>query len=127
MEKYALHLAMAALVGASFVAVSAYYMHQKTLSQLLEFAKSLERERDGEVDDDDADDELDLSPRRRRKSVGAYRRASSSLPDVTRVSGEADGGEMPNGMIDGIPAGLPKLRTLSEGMPLVDFSPEFEL
>jgi len=118
MEKYALHLAMAALVGASFVAVSAYYMHQKTLSQLLEFAKSLERERDGEVDDDDAEDELDLWPRRRRKSVGAYRRASSSLPDVTRVSGEADGGEMPNGMIDGIPAGLPKLRTLSEGMPL---------
>ncbi|THF95627.1 hypothetical protein TEA_015237 [Camellia sinensis var. sinensis] len=46
MDTYAVHLAMAALVGASFVAVSAYYMHRKTLNQLLEFAKSVERESD---------------------------------------------------------------------------------
>ncbi|KAL9269233.1 AMP deaminase-like protein [Drosera capensis] len=40
---YTLHVAMAALVGASLVAVSAYYMHRKTLSQLLDFAKSIEQ------------------------------------------------------------------------------------
>ncbi|KAH7553860.1 hypothetical protein JRO89_XS12G0068200 [Xanthoceras sorbifolium] len=50
MDSYTLHLAMAALVGASFVAVSAYYMHRKTLTQLLEFAKSVERDRDENSD-----------------------------------------------------------------------------
>uniref|UniRef100_A0A7C9CXL4 AMP deaminase n=1 Tax=Opuntia streptacantha TaxID=393608 RepID=A0A7C9CXL4_OPUST len=108
MENYTLHLAMAALVGASVVAVSAYYMHRKTLSQLLEFAKSLERDEDVAADDD---------RRRRRKTIGAYRRASASLPDVTAISGEVDGEEKRNGVlpVDGIPAGLPRLRTLSEG------------
>ncbi|KAL6987638.1 AMP deaminase [Sarracenia purpurea var. burkii] len=48
MDTYAVHLAMAALVGASFVAVSAYYMHRKTLNQLLEFTKAMERERERE-------------------------------------------------------------------------------
>lgn len=38
MDTYAMHLAMAALVGASVVAVSAFYMHRKTLNQLLELA-----------------------------------------------------------------------------------------
>ena len=47
-----MHLAMAALVGASFVAVSAYYMHRKTLNQLLEFAKTLEKDSSGNRDDD---------------------------------------------------------------------------
>ncbi|KAJ8445922.1 hypothetical protein Cgig2_009851 [Carnegiea gigantea] len=99
---------MAALVGASVVAVSAYYMHRKTLSQLLEFAKSLERDEDVATDDD---------RRRRRKTIGAYRRASASSPDVTAISGEVDGEDKRNGVlpVDGIPAGLPRLRTLSEG------------
>lgn len=108
MENYTLHLAMAALVGASVVAVSAYYMHRKTLSQLLEFAKSLERDEDVAADDD---------RRRRRKTIGAYRRSSASSPDVTAISGEVDGEDKRNGVlpVDGIPAGLPRLRTLSEG------------
>jgi len=112
MENYTLHLAMAALVGASVVAVSAYYMHRKTLSQLLEFAKSLERDEDVAADDD---------RRRHRKTIGAYRRASASLPDVTAISGEVDGEEKRNGVlpVDGIPAGLPRLRTLSEGVDLM--------
>lgn len=115
MENYTLHLAMAALVGASMVAVSAYYMHRKTLSQLLEFAKSIEGEREREKEDDG--EPLRRYPsHRRRKSIGAYRRASVSLPDVTAISGEVDGEEKRSGglPVDGIPVGLPRLRTLSE-------------
>ncbi|GMH10214.1 hypothetical protein Nepgr_012055 [Nepenthes gracilis] len=123
MDAYALHLAMAALVGASFVAVSAYYMHRKTLSQLLEFAKALERERERE----DAEDELSsqhtkryVDKRRnhsRRKNISNYRRVSASLPDVTAISGDVDGEEKQNGpvTVDGIPAGLPRLHKLPEG------------
>ncbi|KAK9668482.1 hypothetical protein RND81_13G063800 [Saponaria officinalis] len=118
MDNYSLHLAMAALVGASFVAISAYYMHRKTLSQLLEFAKSLDIERERE--EASADDDVVSSRqfrRRRRKSVGPYRRGSASLTDVTAVGGEVDADEKRNGgfPVDGIPVGLPRLRTLSEG------------
>ncbi|KAJ4970954.1 hypothetical protein NE237_004053 [Protea cynaroides] len=130
MDKYALHLAMAALVGASFVAVSAYYMHRRTLSQLLEFAKAVERE---PGDGDEEEMERGDSPQHfrkygekrrshgRRKGAG-YRRTSASLPDVTMIaSAVADGEERRNGpfSIDdrnlSIPAGLPRLRTLPEG------------
>ncbi|XP_028121244.1 LOW QUALITY PROTEIN: AMP deaminase [Camellia sinensis] len=125
MDTYAVHLAMAALVGASFVAVSAYYMHRKTLNQLLEFAKSVEREsRDDAEDDHDSPQhskkyaEKRRSHGGRRKGNGYYRRSSTSLPDVMTNCGDVDGGdERRNGPvpIDGIPAGLPRLHTLPEG------------
>nr|AGJ84350.1 AMP deaminese [Camellia sinensis] len=126
MDTYAVHLAMAALVGASFVAVSAYYMHRKTLNQLLEFAKSVERERDRDDAEDDHDSpqhskkyaEKRRSHGGRRKGNGYYRRSSTSLPDVMTNCGDVDGGdERRNGPvpIDGIPAGLPRLHTLPEG------------
>ncbi|KAK9986138.1 hypothetical protein SO802_031089 [Lithocarpus litseifolius] len=132
MDAYALHLAMAALVGASVVAVSAYYMHRKTLTQLLEFAKTAERDRDDNSDLDSSQATQHLKKRRshaRRKGngYGYYRRASASLPDVTAISGGPAGGgggagidgedRRSNGPIhvDGIPAGLPRLHTLPEG------------
>ncbi|XP_021744886.1 AMP deaminase-like [Chenopodium quinoa] len=120
MDNYTLHLAMAALVGASFVAVSAYYMHRKTLSQLLEFAKTMERDKEGEEGEEGEEVGRHLSPRhyRRRRRIGAYRRASASLPDVTAISGgEIDGSDKRNSVlpVEGIPAGLPRLRSLSEG------------
>ncbi|KAL3536537.1 hypothetical protein ACH5RR_004998 [Cinchona calisaya] len=131
MDTYALHLAMAALVGASVVAVSAYYMHRKTLNQLLEFAKTLEREREREgavaEDGGGADSPQHFKKygggekRRnhgRRKGNGYYRRGSASLPDVTAISGGADIiEERRNGPVhvDSIPAGLPRLQTLPEG------------
>ncbi|KAL7169619.1 hypothetical protein ACSBR2_034622 [Camellia fascicularis] len=126
MDTYAVHLAMAALVGASFVAVSAYYMHRKTLNQLLEFAKSVERERDRDDAEDDHDSpqhskkyaEKRRSHGGRRKGNGYHRRSSTSLPDVMTICGDVDGGdERRNGpvQIDGIPAGLPRLHTLPEG------------
>ncbi|GLT66176.1 hypothetical protein SLA2020_385600 [Shorea laevis] len=119
MDAYSLHLAMAALVGASFVAVSAYYMHTKTLNQLLEFAKTVERERERE-ENSEAESTQHSKRRRshhsRRKGNGYSRRYPASLPDVTAISGGADGEEKCNGpvQVDGIPAGLPKLHTLPE-------------
>ncbi|PSS09821.1 AMP deaminase [Actinidia chinensis var. chinensis] len=123
MDSYAVHLSMAALVGASLVAVSAYFTHRKTLSQLLEFAKAVEREREREDSGDDSPQHLKkyaAEKRRghgRRKGSGYYRRSSASLPDVTSVSGDVDDGERRNGPVhvDGIPAGLPRLHTLPEG------------
>ncbi|GMI96430.1 ADENOSINE 5'-MONOPHOSPHATE DEAMINASE, EMBRYONIC FACTOR1 [Hibiscus trionum] len=119
MDTYTVHIAMAALVGASLVAVSAYYMHRKTLNQLLEFAKSVERERE---DVSDGDSPLHSKKRRghhhsRRKGGGYYRRGSASLPDVSMMSGGIDGEEKRSDSIhvDGIPPGLPKLNMLPEG------------
>ncbi|XP_022745837.1 AMP deaminase-like isoform X2 [Durio zibethinus] len=117
MDTYTVHLAMAALVGASLVAVSAYYMHRKTLSQLLEFAKAVEREK-GEISEGESPQHF--KKRRghhsRRKGNGYYRRSSASLPDVTMISGGIDREEKRNGPIhvDGIPPGLPRLHTLPE-------------
>ncbi|CAN1820461.1 AMP deaminase [Linum perenne] len=130
MDAYALHLAMAALVGASFVAVSAYFMHRKTLAQLLDFAKTVERDRDradAEAHDDhypdgDPSSALYLKKRRangKRKGNDYYRRASASLPDVAVISGAGiDGEEKRNGslhVVDGVPPGLPRLHMLPQG------------
>ncbi|KAJ0713935.1 putative AMP deaminase [Helianthus annuus] len=100
MDPYALHLAMAALVGASFVAVSAYYMHRKTLDQLLEFAKLVEKERD---DESNTLHYSNIEKNRKKIANDRYRRSANSLPDVTAVHGD-----------DVIPSGLPRLRTLPE-------------
>ncbi|CAA0827485.1 AMP deaminase [Striga hermonthica] len=116
MDAYSLHLAMAALFGASFVAVSAYYMHRKTLNQLLDFAKAIERDRE----DASAAELVRKYPsgRRRKGYGGHYRRGSASLPDVTTFPGGGVGevGERRNGSVhvDGVPVGLPRLRTLAE-------------
>ncbi|KAL6528600.1 hypothetical protein OROMI_029245 [Orobanche minor] len=127
MDAYSVHLAMAALFGASFVAVSAYYMHRKTLNQLLEFAKKIERDRDHLVageDGGDAAEHVKKHPTRRRGkcSGGYYQRSSASLPDVTTFSGGGGGGvcaledEISSLVrVDAIPLGLPRLRTLPEG------------
>ncbi|KAK1426947.1 hypothetical protein QVD17_15629 [Tagetes erecta] len=101
---------MAALVGASFVAVSAYYMHRKTLDQLLEFAKFVEKERDdckGVYDDESNlhySSKFNSSEKRKRKKGGNDRRSS---PDVTAVHADV-------AVADVIPVGLPRLRTLPE-------------
>lgn len=140
MDTYAVHLAMAALVGASVVAVSAYYMHRKTLNQLLEFAKTIERDREREdVTDeggglgggggggDDSTQYLRKYVRRNLNRRKGYRRASASLPDVTAISGEVEvveEKERRNGpvRVDSIPAGLPRLHTLPEGIKMSDFT-----
>ncbi|KAG0468059.1 hypothetical protein HPP92_017387 [Vanilla planifolia] len=45
MASYTLHMALAALAGASVAAVSSYLMHRKALSTLLEIALMIERGR----------------------------------------------------------------------------------
>ncbi|KAK1283716.1 putative AMP deaminase [Acorus calamus] len=71
MDAYALHLAMAALVGASFMAVSAYYMHRKTLTEILDFARSIDRDRDARGDSDDEA----VSPAHSKKAAGEKERS----------------------------------------------------
>ncbi|KAF8396954.1 hypothetical protein HHK36_018590 [Tetracentron sinense] len=120
MDAYAVHLAMAALVGASFVAVSAYYMHRKTLTQLLEFAKTIERERqrgDGELERADSPQHFrkDAEKRKNHGRRKGNRRASS--PNVTEFAGVIAVEEKRNGpvSVDSIPAGLHRLNTVPEG------------
>lgn len=126
MDTHAVHLALAAIVGASVVAVSAYYMHRKTLAQLLEFARTVEREAD--AGGSDAESPPAHAKKRRgssrKRRNGGYRRGSASLPDVTAISGGFDGDEKRNGPVhvEGIPAGLPRLHTLREGMAAVEIS-----
>lgn len=88
-----MHLAMAALVGASFVAVSAYYMHRKTLDQLLEFAKTFEKDSTNNLNDE-------LLQHCNKQNKGSRRN------EVYSGAVEDD---------DGFPVGLPKLRILPEG------------
>ncbi|XP_073149783.1 AMP deaminase-like [Henckelia pumila] len=125
MDTYSLHLAMAAFFGASVVAVSAYYVHRKTLSQLLEFAKAIERERDDgavvEEEDGDLVKHLKKYPSRTRRK-GRDRRESASMPDVTAFSG-GGGGQMEDRIrngplyVDAVPGGLPRLHVVPEGKP----------
>lgn len=129
---------MAALVGASIVAVSAYYMHRKTLAQLLDFAKAMDQKNRGseQVDDEQhqqreaTSDPLLLYNKRgnrakRRTQLtgssnsasGGYRRVSASSPDIYAVAELGDGERKFNGNVvdDEIPPGLPKLVMSSEG------------
>ncbi|CAA7398203.1 unnamed protein product [Spirodela intermedia] len=103
MDVYAAHLAMAALVGASIVAFSAYFAHRKTLAQALEFARAeRERERErgrfgGVLEEEgirDGGEEFVPEHYRRRshqqrysrrKVAGYSRRGSASMSDVTAV------------------------------------------
>ncbi|KAJ8753933.1 hypothetical protein K2173_000187 [Erythroxylum novogranatense] len=129
MDTYGMHLAMAAMVGASLVAVSAYYMHRKTLTQLLEFAKTVERDREREENFEGGSPSPQHLRRRRshgcgggrKRGNGYYRRGSTSLPDVTSIScGGIEGEEKRNGSlhVDVIPPGLPRLHMLPEGKSL---------
>ncbi|KAG8099012.1 hypothetical protein GUJ93_ZPchr0013g34202 [Zizania palustris] len=100
MDSYGFHLAAAALLGASFAAASAYYMHLKALDQLLRFARSLDRDRrrrnyqfvDGEDYDYNHLDEEDDDPPAPR---------------------DHDRRTLP------IPPGLPPLHTGREGKPII--------
>ncbi|XP_075510261.1 AMP deaminase-like isoform X2 [Primulina tabacum] len=126
MDTYSLNLAMAAFFGASVVAVSAYYMHRKTLNQLLEFAKAIERDRDDgavqEEEEGDSVQHLKKYPSRTRRKArdGCYRRDSASMPDVTSFSGGGGGQvDQRNGplYVDAVPGGLPGLYMVPEGKP----------
>lgn len=139
MDAYALHLAMAALVGASFVAVSAYYMHRKTLTQLLDFARALERERDRErgAGDEEADygqQVVKKGAQRRggpvyRRKAAYYKRGggSASLPEMALVGAEVDGeaegdveelaGPMMNGQFFAPGAGAGEGMLIPPGLP----------
>ncbi|KAK1376843.1 AMP deaminase [Heracleum sosnowskyi] len=104
MDIYVLHLAMAALIGALFVAVSVYYMDRKTLTQLLEFAKTMNRDRDRNIRDSDFEEESLLNKYSDKRRQGNR-----------RDSGDGNGNVNGSIFVDDIPPGLPKLHTVPEG------------
>ena len=140
MDAYALHMAMAALVGASVVAISAYFMHRKTLEQVLEYARQEREIRRGRsrnaegfaFGEDDAHspkamhDRKSQRPTSRHKAAGSYRGRSPSLPDVT-VAKIVDGHE--NGIcaasnVDVQGLDEPKNLTFPPRLPLLQIHPE---
>lgn len=100
MDYYALHLALAAPLGASFVAVSAYYMRRKTLDQLLELAKTIEKERDNHDEDESI-----LHYQTKYNNSTTQKKKKQNKNSMHDVSVDEDV----------IPRGLPRLHTLSQG------------
>ncbi|KAK9168100.1 hypothetical protein Syun_000240 [Stephania yunnanensis] len=109
------------------MAVSAYYMHRRTFTQILEFAKSMERERERKTDDgDDAEsggDSPRLRSRRRRGRSCAGQMSRTSLPDFAQIEAQVNALRSGSGAVSMsmddrlflIPPGLPRLRKFPEG------------
>ncbi|GJN33504.1 hypothetical protein PR202_gb22113 [Eleusine coracana subsp. coracana] len=97
-SSYTLHLAVAALVGASFAAASAYYMHRKTLDQLLRFARSIDR---------------DTRRRSRLLTDSDYDHTDGEEDEPPLSHRDHDRRTMP------IPPGLPPLHTGRESRPVI--------
>ncbi|VVB02593.1 unnamed protein product [Arabis nemorensis] len=119
MEPNIYQLALAALFGASFVAVSGFFMHFKALNLVLERGRE---KKDNTNEGGDSPQHQTLARRRnhvRRKGI-----SPASLPDATPFTGVTDGGSGSGGdagrtnghvYVDEIPPGLPRLHTPSEG------------
>ncbi|CAH8265158.1 unnamed protein product [Arabidopsis lyrata] len=116
MEPNIYQLALAALFGASFVAVSGFFMHFKALNLVLERGK--ERKENPEGDEPQNPTLVRRRSQVRRKGIDQYGRSPASLPDATPFT---DGGGGDTGRsnghvyVDEIPPGLPRLHTPSEG------------
>ncbi|GLJ38699.1 hypothetical protein SUGI_0788790 [Cryptomeria japonica] len=132
-----LHLVMAALVGATVVAASAYYMHKRALEQLLEF----QRRSQGENLEDNEEDEEAVAQSKRRGHHNSRRRSASdrtfgSMPNIPNAAAEGlecygqsekklnhsnnynGGAEFRRGSFGNlttIPSGLPRLQTRRDG------------
>ncbi|XP_072982234.1 uncharacterized protein [Typha latifolia] len=103
MDSYTLHVAVAALLGASFAGISAYYMHSQTLSQLLDFARAVEIDRDRDRDflrrsrrDGSGGDDAAAFKRPQRRS---FRRRGVSAADLEVERKVEEWPVMINGMI----------------------------
>ena len=116
MDAYAAHLAMAALVGASIVAVSAYFMHRKTLAQILEFAREGRVfEEEGFSDGNKEDLVLDKRRRRNRQRLSNKNVEEAAVDGGIFSSGASNLAEDLRSLHN-IPPGLPRLQTLPEGI-----------
>ncbi|KAH1197976.1 AMP deaminase [Glycine max] len=123
-----LHLAIAALLGASFMALSAFYIHRHTVDHVLHRLVELRRKplatSDDEDDDGEAETDADL-----RNYLGALSRSvddssnvlrsyriSSSMPNVVSATDwfgeDAKTSSLEN--LQFVPSGLPSLRTGSK-------------
>ncbi|EPS71873.1 hypothetical protein M569_02896 [Genlisea aurea] len=131
MEAYPLHLAMAALVGASLAAVSAFYMHGQTVDQILDLAKAMDRNRLDSTAFEDAgggeiDDSKQRNSSRRRGRKGNRKRGGRGSASPPAISGPSGGGaeeEKSSLPVLEMPIALPRHHKLPEGAPISDFSP----
>ncbi|XP_061342448.1 probable AMP deaminase [Gastrolobium bilobum] len=128
-----LHLAMAALLGASFMAISAFYIHRRTVDHVLHRLIEIRRAPpDSDDDEDDGDDDDDFGPdggetettdtdprglsRSMDENLNLLRsyRISSSMPNVVSATDWLQ--ENPKNRVSSldnlhfVPLGLPSLR-----------------
>ncbi|KAL2344466.1 hypothetical protein Fmac_005751 [Flemingia macrophylla] len=137
-----LHLAVAALLGASFMAISAFYIHRRTVDQVLHRLVELRRAppviSDDDDDDDDAvdagygpdDGEVEADPDLRNYSRTLSRsiddnnsnvlrsyRISSSMPNVVSATDwfqeDPKNHSSSHENLQFVPLGLPSLRSVS--------------
>uniref|UniRef100_A0A1J3IK85 AMP deaminase n=1 Tax=Noccaea caerulescens TaxID=107243 RepID=A0A1J3IK85_NOCCA len=124
MEPNIYQLALAALFGASFVAVSGFFMHFKALNLVLERGRE---KKDNPEGGDSPQHQTRRRSQVRRKGIDNYGRSPASLPDATPFTGVTDAGGSGAGAggdagrnnghvyVDEIPPGLPRLHTPAEG------------
>ncbi|KAK8935820.1 putative AMP deaminase [Platanthera zijinensis] len=77
MDAYALHMAIAALVGASVASFCSYYLHRQSLSQFLQFALDMELHRVEEESDYYSQIYQKKKQLRRARSHGRRRRSGA--------------------------------------------------
>ncbi|KAL0671463.1 hypothetical protein Bca4012_034167 [Brassica carinata] len=111
MEPNIYQLALAALFGASFVAVSGFFMHFKALNLVLERGRE---KKDNTAEEGDSPQHQSQTLSRRRSQVKRKGHTPASLPDATPFTDDA-GRSNGHVCVDEIPPGLPRLHTPSEG------------
>ncbi|XP_043724850.1 probable AMP deaminase isoform X2 [Telopea speciosissima] len=126
-----LQLAMAALVGASLMAISAFYIHKRSVDQVLDRLIELrkcpsnarpqtfdteEDEGQDEQEDEDVASDIDIDRRFWRQGVSSSYRVSSSMPNALLANDWMNEGSkftQPASFdkLNLIPSGLPSLQT----------------
>ncbi|XP_020583204.1 uncharacterized protein LOC110026567 [Phalaenopsis equestris] len=71
MSAFPFHMAIAALAGASVAAFSSYYLHRRSLAELLEFALAIERSRGGTEADSSSSGGRQVNLRKEKQRRGA--------------------------------------------------------
>ncbi|KAI0519266.1 hypothetical protein KFK09_006708 [Dendrobium nobile] len=133
MGDFPLHMAMAALAGASVAAFSSYYLHRRALAQLLEFALAVERRRGG-CDTDSSSGgvrQLNLRKEKQRRSVEIPGRRRRKVAGKRGSVGEGGSGAVDEKDGDTVrkERGLSRIESLPGGTyesahALSDFSPD---
>ncbi|CAH8387345.1 unnamed protein product [Eruca vesicaria subsp. sativa] len=113
MEPNIYQLALAALFGASLVAISGSYLHVKVLNLILERGREKKDNTEGGGGDSPHHQSQTLS--NRRSQIRRRGHSPSSLPDAATPFTDDAGRSNGDVCVNEIPPGLPRLHTPSEG------------